>query len=365
MANQPAMGETPRSAAGRKSNVEAGGGFTIDLTRAGIVESRHRVHAVVSDRRGGVEWWGEAERPVIPRSAIKSIQAIPLVRTGAAAAHGVTRQELALACASHSGEEAQVDAVLSWLDRLGLTESELECGPDLPLGQAARRRWIAAGGAERPVLNCCSGKHTGFLTVARHLGVDTAGYIERRHPVQEQVTEAIATFAGVDLNGNGRDAVPTGIDGCGIPVFALPLQRLALAMARLVDPVDLSAGYAEAAATVVDAAQEAYWVSGSGRTEVEVVEAATEPVVIKTGAEGVFMAALPDRGLGIALKAEDGTSRASQAAIEALLRHLEALPPLPDGATGVPVTNKMGVPTGETRVVIGRSRHDSRRVLAC
>ncbi len=323
----------------------AGGLFTIEVWRGDVVESKHRIHAVISDRSGSLNVWGDRGRPTIPRSAIKSIQALPIVTTGALDALSVSQEEVALACASHSGEAEHVGAVSAWLGRIGLSENDLECGPDVPLGVEAKKAFYASGQEPAPVFNCCSGKHTGFLTVARHLGMSTTGYIERSSPVQELVTSTIATMVDLDLS-----SASSGYDGCGIPVFALPLERLAFAMARLVDPVDLDRDLAEATTRVVDAAQLAFWVSGSGRTEVDVCEKATEPVVIKTGAEGVFMAGLPAQGLGIALKAADGTSRASQTAIRAVLRHLGVL--APDDALAAPLRNKADRVVGELRAVV-------------
>jgi L-asparaginase II len=324
--------------------VAADGSFTIEIVRGGVIESKHRIHAVIADRSGAVQAWGNPCRPTIARSAMKSIQALPLITRGAADAFGMSQEELALACASHSAEPVHVAAVVAWLDRLGLSEDDLECGADRPLGKQARRDFIVAGAAPRPVLNCCSGKHTGFLTLARHLGFPTAGYIQRDSLVQGQVTRAIETMTDLDLSGH-----PSGIDGCGIPVFALPLQRLAFAMARLVDPLDLPDDVAHATVRVLDAAQRVFWVSGTGRTEVHLSAQATEAVVVKAGAEGMYMAALPERGLGIALKASDGASRASQAAIKALLRYLEVLPPAEDETL---IHNKAGSVSGQTRAVI-------------
>ena len=324
----------------------ADGEFTIEALRGGIVESQHRIHAVVADRAGAVQVWGDGRRATIPRSAIKSIQALPLITTGAADAFAVSQDEVALACASHSGETEHVNAVLHWLSRLDLAESDLECGPDLPLGREARRAFHAARAQARPVFNCCSGKHAGFLTVARQLDQVPAGYINRESVVQQQVTGAIEIMTDLDLSQQA-----SGIDGCGIPVFALPLERLAFAMARLVDPSDLDTELAEATERVVDAAKRAFWVSGTGRTEVQVCKMASEPVVIKTGAEGVFMAGLPHRGLGLAVKAADGASRAAQAAIRALLRQLDVLPSAEDGPAE-PIHNKDGKLTGELRAVI-------------
>ena len=323
----------------------AGGWFSIEVRRGDVVESVHRVHAVIADRNGSLSSWGDRQRPTIPRSAIKSIQALPIVTTGAADALAVTQNELALACASHSGEPEHVKAVLGWLDRLGLSEADLECGPDVPMGTDAKKEFYASGREPSPIYNCCSGKHAGFLTVARHLGHGTVGYVERSAQVQQLVTEAIGSLTGLDLS-----EAPWGHDGCGIPVFALPLERLAFAMARLVDPVDLHDDLAAAAERLVEAAQRAFWVSGTDRTEVAVTDAALEPVVLKTGAEGVFMVGLPERGVGLALKVADGASRAARAAVRAVLGHLDVLDA--DASGTPPLRNKAGREVGELRPLL-------------
>jgi L-asparaginase II len=319
--------------------------LTVEVRRGVVVESVHRVHAVVSDRHGSLQAWGERLRPTIPRSAIKAIQALPIVQTGAYEALEISAEELALACASHSAEPDHVEAVLAWLDRLGLGVDDLECGPDAPINTEAARELFAAGGIPAAIYNCCSGKHAGFLSVARHLGHPSAGYIERESAVQRLVTASIEAFTGIDLA-----EAPSGRDGCGIPVFALPLERLAFAMARLVDPVDLDDTTATATVPVVEAAQLAWWVSGTDRTEVTVATNAEQPVVTKGGAEGVFMAALPEQGKGLALKAEDGSQRAAQAAIQAILGHLGVLDG--DGVRPDPVRNKADVIVGGVRVVV-------------
>ena len=323
----------------------AGQELSVEIHRGADVESVHRVHVVVADRHGSLETWGNRKRPTIPRSAIKTIQAIPVVQSGALDALQISREELALSCSSHSGEPQHVDAVLRWLERVGLTESDLECGPDTPISADATRDLFAGGGRGSAIYNCCSGKHAGFLSVARHLGEPTAGYIDRDSPIQRLVTASIETFTGVDLSN-----ATSGRDGCGIPVFALPLERLAFAMARLVDPADLDDDIAAATVPVVESAQLAFWVSGTGRTELDVTAHANEPVVMKTGAEGVFMAALPERGLGVALKADDGASRASDAAIRAILGHLGAV--ADEAVLPSPIKNKAGVDVGAIHTTV-------------
>jgi L-asparaginase II len=312
----------------------------ISATRGPVVESVHHVDAVVADVDGARLVWGDGGRPVIARSALKFLQALPLLRTGAGDRFGVSDDELALACSSHSAEPAHVEAARGWLARIGLDEGALECGPDLPIDDAARIAHLRSGGGPLPVLNGCSGKHIGFLTVARHLGLDHEGYIEPDHPVQAQVTEAIAEFCRHDLG----DQRP-GRDGCGIPTWAIPLDRLAASMARLVASDGLIGASAAAAGRLVDTIpSRSWWVSGTGRHEVAVVALAAEPLLIKSGAEGVFLAGLPHRGFGVAVKAADGAGRAAQIGVSTVLAHLGVLTP---DAARRPVRNKAGVVVGE------------------
>ena len=310
--------------------------ISVQLSRNSL-ESEHIVDVCISDQTAVFEAFGDVERSVIPRSAIKPIQVLPLLRSGAADAFSVTDVEVALGAASHSGEAEHVEAVDSWLGRIGLDRSALECGIDRPISVAEGDRLLRAGETFEAIHNCCSGKHTGFLTTAIHLGVDPAGYIHRDHPVQELVTDAIAEFTGVDVH-----AETSGADGCGIPTFAIPLDALARSMARLVTSED------EAAQRVTTAlSNNPFWISGTDRCEVNVVGAATEPLVMKQGAEGVYMAALPERGLGIALKVRDGAVRAGNAAIAGVLGYLGVV----SESLGVSnIANKAGTVVGAMEV---------------
>lgn len=294
----------------------------VEVVRGGVVESRHRGAAVVSDAKGGIVMaWGDVERPVYPRSAAKPLQALPLVESGAADAFGLGPSELALACASHHGETAHVAALAGWLVRIGLGVANLACGAHPPLDPAAARRLVQSGAAATPLHNNCSGKHLGFLTTARHLGEAAAGYIEPDHPVQRRVAAVIAEMAGLDLT-----RAPRGVDGCGIPVIALPLSGLARAMARMADPATLTPTRAAASRRLLDAmATEPLMVSGSTGFATALLRAAGERVRAKPGAEGVYAASLPTLGLGLALKIDDGAARAAEAAIAAILVRLELL----------------------------------------
>jgi L-asparaginase II len=232
----------------------------------------------------------------------------------------VTQAELALACASHGGEPLHVELVRSWLARLGLDPGALECGAHPPTHGPSAERLVAAGRAPAPAHNNCSGKHAGMLTVARHLGAPLTGYVAADHPVQRRVAATLAEMAGID----GLPEPAT--DGCGIPTYPMTLAQLATAMARLADPQALSPGRGAACREICNAmSAHPQLVAGSGRPCTAIMTAAPE-VIVKTGAEGVYAAALPGHGLGLALKVEDGGGRAAPVALIALLEALGAVP---------------------------------------
>ncbi|MBT5415846.1 MAG: asparaginase [Rhodospirillaceae bacterium] len=288
----------------------------VEVTRGPLVESRHRGAAAVVDSAGHtVAAWGDVARPVFPRSAIKALQAIALVESGAADAFDLGPAELALACASHNGEAAHAEAVRAWLLRIDLGVDDLECGAHAPMGEEAELDLVRAGREAGAHHNNCSGKHAGMLTLAKRLGVPTAGYIAADHPVQSLVRRTVGEMAGCDLA-----EAPAGTDGCGIPTLAMPLEAMAWAFARIADPATLAPERAAAVRRIRAAvAARPDMVAGRGRFCTAVMAAAGEAVFVKTGAEGVFCAALPDMGLGFALKIEDGATRAAECAIAALL----------------------------------------------
>ncbi|HLK26697.1 MAG TPA: asparaginase [Caulobacteraceae bacterium] len=281
----------------------------VELTRGVLVESRHRGAIAVADADGRLVWsCGDVGAPIYPRSAVKMLQALALVETGAADAYGLADKELALACASHSGEPFHVETVRAWLARIGLGEEVLACGaPTAPDGRPLTRAH-----------HNCSGKHTGFLTAARQLGADPAGYQRPEHPVQQRVLATIAEMSGVDLA-----SMPVAVDGCTAPAVALPLGPLATAFARIADPTRLPAERALAAQRL-DAAVKAepLYVAGTGRSCTALIGAAAGAASVKTGAEGVYVAAISSLGLGVALKIDDGAARASEAAIAAVMQAL-------------------------------------------
>ncbi len=288
----------------------------VEVTRGSRIESAHRGAIAICDARGRVfGGWGDIEAAVYPRSAFKSLQALALVESGAADALAISQEELALACASHSGETMHVERVEHWLERIGCRESDLACGPHLPLHEPSAHAMIREGRKPCRLHNNCSGKHTGFLSLAQHLGVSTANYERPDHPVQRLIRMTIAEMS--DLK---PDDMPVAIDGCAAPNYAIPLRNLAKAMARLGDTNALAPARAAAARRLVDAWQvHPLLVSGTGRSCADMIRAATGRTVVKTGAEGVFTAVLPERGLGIALKIDDGATRGAETAMARLL----------------------------------------------
>ncbi|WP_026381637.1 asparaginase [Afifella pfennigii] len=321
----------------------------VEVTRGAVVESRHRGAFAVLDARGDIlAAAGDIESPVFPRSAVKAIQALPLVESGGAAAFGYGGAELALAQASHGGEPAHVALAKSMLKRAGLDEAALLCGAQLPSHAPAAEALLRRGEEPGPLHNNCSGKHAGMLAVCAHLGFDPAGYVEPDHPVQRLVRQALE-----DVTGAGHVEALCGIDGCSIPTYAVPLEALAAGFARLATGAGLSPARAAAASAVLAAAAEHPWhVAGTGRFCTGAMQALGAGALVKTGAEGVFCAALPQAGLGIALKIDDGASRASEAAMAEILARL-----VPQGSKGLArwrprmLRNRRDIHIGEVRAV--------------
>ncbi|KAA0972293.1 asparaginase [Aureimonas fodinaquatilis] len=291
----------------------------IEVTRGKLVESRHNVHVAVVDASGGKRFSkGDVGRALYPRSAVKVLQALPLIETGAADAAGLTDMELALACASHSGEEQHALAASRMLDKVGLDDSHLECGCHWPFDLSVAVGLAQRGGVPTALHNNCSGKHAGFLCTAVHLNEDPAGYAGAGHKVQQRVRAAMADTVGVNLTDD-----QCGIDGCSIPTYAAPLDAFALAFARLVSGQGVSADRARAGQRLINACMaEPYAMSGKGRMCLALIEAGQGRVFAKTGAEGVFCGAVPELGLGFTLKAEDGTTRAAESAAAATLAEI-------------------------------------------
>ncbi|MBX7146488.1 MAG: asparaginase [Alphaproteobacteria bacterium] len=293
--------------------------LNVEITRGNSTESCHHVHAVISDSEGKIiKSWGDYKKSVYPRSAIKPIQAIPLIETGALDHFNLTNKEIALACASHSGEEEHVNIVTAWLTKIGCRLEDLECGIHKPSSSAAYKNLILNHKAPTALHNNCSGKHTGFLTTARYLNEDIKNYIHIDHPVQQRVLETLKKICGINSN-----QFAYGIDGCGIPVITIPLHNMAQAMAKFANPRNLEPAIAKAIQRITQAVSE-YPVLTGGTEEfcTEVMKTTGKKAIIKVGAEGVYCGYLPEKGLGVALKVEDGAKRAAEAAMGYILNFL-------------------------------------------
>lgn len=279
-----------------------------------------RAAAVDADGRL-VASFGDVDEAIFPRSAIKIMQALSLVETGAADAFGLGPEQLALACASHSGEAKHTDRVANWLDRLALGPGDLECGPQWPKWEPAVHALVLAGTKPTAIHNNCSGKHTGMLTQARHIGEPTRGYTAPAHPVQRRVLATIAALCGLP-----EQQIVLGTDGCSLPAVALPLESFARGLAQIAAATKQPSVRAAACRRLI-AAKVAHpdLVAGSGRFDTAFMPATGGRIASKSGAEGVQVAMLTDRGIGIAVKAEDGAGRAAEVGLIAFLDRLGLL----------------------------------------
>lgn len=291
----------------------------VEALRGDIVESPHRGAIAIVDGDGRLFFTlGDIDRPVFPRSSVKAIQALPLVESGAADAFGFGAKELALACASHSGEIAHVELARAMLEKAGFEEGALECGAHWPSSQGATVALARSGGSPSVLHNNCSGKHAGFLCTCRHCGIAPEGYVGAGHPFQELVRRTMAEVTGAHHGADNR-----GTDGCSIPTYAVPLRSLALGFARMATGRGLGSERAVAAKRLLSACmEEPFYVAGTGRACTRLMEAAPGRIFAKVGAEGVYCAALEELGLGIAVKCWDGGSRAAEVIIAEVLAQL-------------------------------------------
>jgi L-asparaginase II len=292
----------------------------VELWRGGILESVHRGHAVICDAKGIVAAWGDPDAVIFPRSSAKMLQALPLIESGAASAMGLTDAHLAIACASHMGAQMHVDMAARWVAELGSTESDLRCGAHDPDDREERNRLIRANEAPCQFHNNCSGKHSGFLAVTKHLKAGPE-YLELDHPLQRAIRAAHEDVT--DLASPGH-----GIDGCSAPNFATSVRGLARAMASFATARDHGM-VRERAMHRLTRAMAAYpdFIAGEGAACTELMRAMGGKVAIKYGAEAVYVAIVPALGLGMAVKIVDGGRRAAEAAIAALLVRTGVLEP--------------------------------------
>jgi L-asparaginase II len=288
----------------------------VEVWRGPLVESVHHGAAVVANAKGEIiAGWGDTGLITYPRSALKPVQAIALVESGAAAAQGLTSRHIALACASHYGETFQVNMVKEWLAHLALGEDALACGPDAPMGSEPAADAIRAGTPRTRIYNNCSGKHCGMLTVTKHHGWDIEGYQHPDHPMQQAYFDALSELMGRDAR-----SLHWGVDGCTLPAAALSLDLYATMMARF-SVAAVTSPVRQSAIRTIHAAMQAHpeYVAGSAQPNVDIARVTGGRIVMKTGAEGYIGAYLPGEGVGVALKIADGAQRARMPALMGVL----------------------------------------------
>lgn len=293
------------------------------VERGGRIESVHRGTVAVADRDGRLRYLaGDPALPLYLRSACKPLQALPLVEGGGVEKFELTGAELAVVCASHAAEPVHLEAVGSILSKIGLDPSALRCGPHVPLDPATAAALARSGRSPEPIHNNCSGKHAGMLASCRLHGWPTETYLEPGHPLQRRIAAIIAEFCA------DGEPLPHATDGCGVPTFHATVGQLARAFARLADPRDLPAPRAAAVRRIGDAmAAHPVMVSGTGRLATVLMEVLGDRLFCKGGAEGGFGIALRGRGLGIAVKVDDGNARAMGPILVEVLRQLGAAGP--------------------------------------
>ena len=289
------------------------------MVRGTLVESQHTLHAAVVDAAGQLRAWaGDPELITFFRSAAKPLQTLPLVEDGAPERLGITAEELALCCGSHSGERRHLRTARRILERAGLDSEALACGPHPPFHEPSRRELEEAGLEPGKLHNNCSGKHAGMLALARLHGWEVMGYERPEHPVQRRVLSTVSEWTGMPY-----EAIALGVDGCGVLCFAVPLRSMAFAYARLASAARLGQGSAAEVIRAMTAHPE--MVAGEGRLCTDLMRRTEGRVVAKIGAEGVYCVGVPGAELGIALKVEDGARRAVAPAILSILRQLDLI----------------------------------------
>ncbi|MFT5893462.1 MAG: L-asparaginase II [bacterium] len=294
----------------------------VNRWRGNAIESRHRGAVAVVEASGQVfAALGDVQRAVFPRSAIKFLQAIPFVESGAIDAYSLDDRHIALSCSSHNGEPIHAGLAHDWLERIGCAHDDLECGAELPLHKVTQFELMAQGRGPQRHHHNCSGKHLGFLSTCKQLGDATKNYRLYNHVAQQRWFQVLESLT------NTRVAqLPWGYDGCAIPTLALPLQRVALAMARFGVPARFE-GERRTAVERIHAAitSNPYLVAGKERLCTSLMERLAPNILIKVGADGVYTAVIPEHELGVAIKIDDGNDAAARVALGAVLQTLGVL----------------------------------------
>lgn len=288
----------------------------IQITRGKSVESEHLVDVAVVNSGGDVlKSWGDVEKAIYPRSSVKSIQAIPFVESGAIEKYNLSNKHIALACASHNGEGVHTTAVKEWLSIMTLSESDLRCGCHAPLDEKTESELLLQNIPFSQLHNNCSGKHSGILSSVLMMNEEVRNYLNKDHPVQRKIKSTIEQMSSCSIPENDW-----GVDGCGVPTYYTPLKALSLAMARIGTPASLNSERALSCRKINSAVVTGpYYVGGRNRFCTNTMIAAESKLLVKGGAEGVYVASYLNGDIGIALKVRDGGKRAAEIALAYVL----------------------------------------------
>ncbi|OZM56970.1 L-asparaginase [Lottiidibacillus patelloidae] len=292
----------------------------IQMFRGDYLESAHDIHVAVVDNTGKLLYsYGDPNRLTFPRSSMKPFQTVPVIETGTARKYQFGAKELALFCASHAGEDYHRRAVLEVLKKVDLKESDLQCGYHIPFHHASYVELLKSGKDLSERYSNCSGKHSGMLATVVHMKEDIETYRLPEHPVQKRILQSISDICNVDM-----EKIELSVDGCGVPVHRVPLYNAALGYAKLVKPEGtVSSKRAQSLKTIRDAMMQLpEMVAGTDRFDTDVMRSSKGNIVSKVGAEAVQCVGVLDRGIGIAVKIEDGSQRAETVAMMEVLKQL-------------------------------------------
>lgn len=324
--------------------------LVVEVLRGSVVESIHQVMVVVTNEIGSViNYWGNPQFLTVPRSSIKMLQALPLIESGAADKYALEDKHIAMACASHRGEKDHLLALAQWNEKVGIKEFEFICAPHMPYDEASATELVRKGQKPGVFCNNCAGKHSAIITTCKHLGEDPAGYDKYEHNAQKFLRKILTETMKVD-----HSKVPYGIDGCGIPTYAVPLQAMAVGMSTFINPKEAPVRKA-AADRILNAVRSfPFYISGSDSFNTAAIEKSQGRAIIKGGAEGVCCGVLPERKVAFAVKASDGASRAAQVVTASLLLQLGGLTEAEFKAlakyTQPAITNWKGDVVGQMRI---------------
>lgn len=293
-----------------------------NVWRGELIESTHEGDVAVVDNTGKLLWYaGDPTRVTYARSSAKPLQALPLLETGALHHFGITDEELALVCASHNGETYHTELALGLLEKIGVGPDKLLCGVHAPYHTPAYEALLREGTELTAIHNNCSGKHSGMLALASYLNTDLDTYLERTHPIQQLIVQTIS-----DICAYPKRDIKIGTDGCGVPVFGMPIQNLALGFAKLAQPTGFDDKRSQGLTQIRDAMMKyPFAVAGTDRFCTDLMAAAPGQVVAKVGAEGVYCVGLPERGWGLCVKASDGSNRGLYPAVVEVLKQMDVL----------------------------------------